>query len=120
MVLSLPLVQLVILWDVLNSELGLDGGLISIKNGPRCNMVAFQLPAKSPHLIWKYQLLPSASAPDVSNVRVISAVVSGTVVADVDHSYEYPAIPLILPSAPLQSTEIVLSLLQTLVVCDEL
>jgi len=119
MVLSLPAVQLVMLCEVLFNELGLDGTLASMKNGPRWRAVA-QLPARSPTLIWKYQPLPSAKAPDVKDVSVVSAVVSGTVDADVVHSNEYPAIPLMLASAPLQSTETVLSLLHVLGVCDEL
>jgi len=119
MVLSFPFVQLVMSCEVLFTELGLAGTLASMKNGPRWIAVA-QLFALSLVLIWKYQLFPSASALDVKDVKAVSITLSGTVVADVDHSWEYPCTPLTLPSAPSQSTATVLSLLQVLTVCDVL
>jgi len=51
---------------------------------------------------------------------VVSMDESGTVVEDVDHSYEYPAIPLALPLAPDHETSMVSSLSQTLTVWDVL
>ena len=51
---------------------------------------------------------------------VVSTDVSGIVVDDVDHSYEYPAIPLALPFAPDHVTSMVLSLSHVLTVWEVL
>jgi len=47
---------------------------------------AFQLPALSKVLTWKYQLEPSANGSEVMDSEAVSTVVSGVVVLEVDHS----------------------------------
>ena len=60
-------------------------------------------------------MLASGKEAEVVEFAVVSTMVSGVVVEDVDHSIEYPAIPLAPPSAPDHSTSMVESLYHVLV-----
>jgi hypothetical protein len=64
-------------WLVLDREVGLFGGVVSIQNGPRWIAVAFQFQTVSIVRRWKYQSFPLDSVGLVMGRVVPSGLESG-------------------------------------------